>query len=123
MGGRPAAIPRYVVGVEPPALADPGDGGHLAPASAAFVRLVSRHAGKGETRTLGDPLFVGQEFDLYFEEDRGDIVITASSPVNQSGNTVLTLQDAGDHLQLVGGRDGAGGFEWRVVCNDGVGLG
>lgn len=116
--GRPARRPVYVLGVEPARLEDPGDGGAIAAVTASYVRLVSSHAGPGETRTLADPVFVGQELDLIFETDVGDIVITPASPVNQAGNTTITFQDGGDHLRLVGGRDGAGGMEWRVLCSD-----
>lgn len=122
MSGRPARIPRYVLAAEPSLLPDPGDGGRIAPATAAAVRLVSQHAGAGETRELADPLFVGQELDLCFEAAAGDIVITADSAVNQAGETVLTFADAGDHLRLVGGRDGSRGTVWRVISNDGVAL-
>ena len=120
--GRPSRRTVYVLGVEPRELADPGDGGALAATTTCFVALVSAHASPGETRTLGDPLFVGQELDLIFETDGGDCVVTADSAVNQTGNNTLTFADAGDHLRLIGARDGAGAYEWRVVANDGVGL-
>lgn len=42
--------------------------------------------------------------------------------MNQTGDNTLLFEDGGDHIRLVGGRDGAGGYEWRVVCNDGVAL-
>lgn len=122
MVGRPARRPVYVLGVEPRQLADPGDGGRIAPITSAFVRLVSQHAGPGETRLLSDPLFIGQKLDLFFETDGGAVTITADSAINQTGNNTLLFEDGGDHLRLVGARDGSGGMEWRVVVNDGVSL-
>lgn len=118
--GRPATVERYALGVEPQELADPGNGGRIAPIAAATVmKLVS---GGSETRLLSDPIFEGQEVDLIFETDGGDLVITAGSAINQAGNTALTFADGGDHLRLVGGRNGAGGREWRVLSNDGIAL-
>ena len=89
--------------------------------AAAYVLIVT---GAGaETRLLTDPIFEGQVLDLIFETDLGDCVITADSAVNQTGNTIMTFADGGDHLRLIGARDGAGDFEWRVIVNDGITLG
>lgn len=118
--GRPRTMLRHALGIEPRNLGDPGDGGNIQANQAGYVALIS--SGGAETRTLDDPQWEGQIMDLFFETDGGDIVITADSPVNQTGNNTLTTQDAGDHLRLVGARDGAGGYEWRVVANDGFGL-
>lgn len=99
-------------------IADPGDAGAIPVNRSGYVPLVSAGA---ETRTLADPTFIGQQLLLSFKADGGDIVITAASPVNQTGNTVLTFADIGDMLQLIGCADGAD-IEWRVVANDGVAL-
>lgn len=120
--GRPSRVARYARGREPRQIRDPGDGGQITALSDAVVLLVSNHAGPGETRTLTDPIYPGQTLDLMFESDDGDVVITADSAVNQTGNTIMTFADGGDHLRLVGGRDGAGDLEWRVVANDGISL-
>ena len=120
--GRPARKPHYDLAVEPRQRPDPGDGGRLGPAGDAYVLLVTSHAGPGETRLLSDPLYTGQTLDLFFETDSGDCVITADSAINQSGNNTLLFEDIGDHIRLVGGRDGAGGREWRVIANDGITL-
>jgi hypothetical protein len=106
----------------PQELDDAGDGGAIAPNGDATVRIVTVEAGAGETRTLRDPLFIGQKLDIVFETDRGSVTITADSAVNQAGNTSILGEDAGDHLFLMGARDGAGDFEWRVVKNDGFTL-
>jgi hypothetical protein len=117
--GAPAVHPHYDLGVEPRQLADPGLAGRIAPTSSAYVLLTSVMA---ETRTLSDPLYAGQELDLFFETDIGDVVITADSAINQAGNTIMTFADGGDHIRLLGARDGTAGAAWRVVANDGVAL-
>lgn len=118
--GRPAVHPIAVRAREPREIPDPGDGGVIRADTDGYVLLVSNHAGPGETRTLADPKYAGQTLDLFFESDDGAITITADSAVDQAGNTSLLFEDGGDHLRLVGGRDGAGDFEWRTVANDGI---
>jgi hypothetical protein len=120
---RPAVLPKATRAVEPGQIADPGDAGRITAITDGYVLLVTAHAGPGETRTLTDPIYVGQTLDLFFETDGGDCVITADTAVNQAGNTSLTFADGGDHLRLCGGRDGSGGLAWRVVVNDGITLG
>lgn len=106
-------------GVDPTSIPDPGDAGTLDTSRPGYCDLSSSGA---ETRTLADPVFIGQILDLFFIVDGGDIVITASSPVNQAGNTSLTFADVGDHLRLVGHYNATDGWEWRVITNDGVAL-
>jgi hypothetical protein len=117
--GRPVVIERASRAVEPQNLGDPGDSGNILAHRSGYILLVS---GGAETRTLDDPVYPGQLLDLFFETDGGDCVITADSAINQAANTIMTFADAGDHIRLVGGRDGAGDYEWRVVANDGVAL-
>jgi hypothetical protein len=117
--GRPAVKSHAALGVKPRDLGDPGDGVNIETPQSGYIRLVS---GGAETRTLDDPQFEGQILDLFFETDGGDCVVTTDSAVNQTGNNTLTFADAGDHIRLVGGRDGAGAREWRVIANDGVAL-
>tara|TARA_Y100000310_G_scaffold283894_2_gene306199 strand:- start:337 stop:708 length:372 start_codon:yes stop_codon:yes gene_type:complete len=117
--GRPPLKQIHAVGVEPRNLGDPGASGNILTHQAGFINLVT---GGAETRTLDDPKWVGQKLQLNFETDGGNCVITADSAINQTGNTIMTFADAGDHIELVGARDGAGDFEWRVIANDGVAL-
>lgn len=117
--GRPHVIERNARGVEPEDLGDPGSAGNILAHRSGYVKIVS---GGAETRTLDDPVFLGQELHLFFETDGGTVTLTTDSAVNQTGNNTLSFADAGDHIMLVGARDGAGDYEWRVVCNDGVGL-
>jgi predicted RecA/RadA family phage recombinase len=97
---------------------DPGDAGAIPVVESGSVSLVS--AG-GETRTLAAPTYAGQQLSLGFKTDLGDVVVTASAGVNQTGNNTLTFADAGDHLQLTGIELGAA-LVWRIVANDGVAL-
>ncbi len=105
------------LGVEPKAISDPGDTNTIdTDEGGGFVELVSTGV---ETRTLSDPAFRGQVLDLIFITDGGDITITSSSPVNQSGHTSLVCGDVGDHVRLVGFWNATDGWEWREVVNDG----
>ena len=117
--GRPAVKDHATRAREPGEVVDPGNAGVIAPVTDCYVLLKTVMA---ETRTLSDPIYDGQTLDLFFETDFGDCVITASSAINQTGNNTLTFADAGDHIFLIGGRDGAGDYEWRAVANDGVAL-
>lgn len=106
-------------GMQPAIVADPGDAGAISVAEGwAVCSLVTAGA---ETRTLADPQRVGARISFGFKTDGGDCVITAASPVNQTGNNTLTFADAGDHLVLEAIEDGSD-IEWRIVANDGVAL-
>jgi hypothetical protein len=118
--GRPPKENILAVGVEPRQIDDPGDAGAISVNQPGYVQLVTTGA---ETRTLADPSYIGQVIDLFFYTDGGACVITAASPINQTGNTTMTFEDVGDHLQLKGHYNPTDGWEWRVVVNDGVTLG
>ena len=106
-------------GLQPSVLTDPGDAGAI-PVTEGWA-ICSLVTGGAETRTLADPQRAGQRMTLGFKTDGGDCVITAASPVNQAGNTVMTFADVGDILELVAIEDGSD-IEWRIVGNDGVAL-
>jgi hypothetical protein len=98
---------------------DPGSSGVIRPRKdRAYVPLVTSGA---ETRTLPDPEVAGKQVTLGFKTDGGNCVITASTAINQSGNTIMTLADAGDEITLRSIEKGAN-HVWRVVSNDGVAL-
>ncbi len=99
-------------------VADPGNGNAIPVLHSSHVPLVTTAA---QTRTLADASGAGLTLDLYLKTDGGDCVVTAASPVNQAGNTIMTFADVGDHIRLTSIEDGAD-FEWRVVANDGVAL-
>lgn len=56
------------------------------------------------------------------DTDGGDIVLTVNAAFNQSGNTTITFNDAGDHVELVACTIG-GTRRWRLVVNNGCTLG
>lgn len=108
-----------VRGVEPTVQPDPGDGGNFEVSRPAVINIATAGA---ETRTLADPVFIGQVIDLFFIVDGGDCTVTASSPINQTGNNTLIFSDIGEHIRLVGHFNATDGWEWRVIANDGVAL-
>lgn len=118
--GRPPRENILAVGVEPRQIDDPAADGTISTNQPGYVLLVSAGA---EARTLPDPAYIGQIIDLFFTEDSGALTATASSPINQAGNTTMLFEDVGDHMRLIGHYNPTDGWEWRVVVNDGVTLG
>ena len=118
--GRPPVENILTRGVEPRQIDDPGSAGTISTNQPGYVLLVSAGA---EARTLSDPVYIGQVLDLFFYTDGGALTATASSPINQTGNTTMLFEDVGDHLRLVGHYNPTDGWEWRVIVNDGVTLG
>ncbi len=101
-------------------IADPGASGAIPATHTGHVPLVS--ASGAETRTLADAAVAGLTLDMYYKTESGtSIAVTAASPINQAGNTIMTFSDVGEHIRLTSIEDGAD-FEWRVVANDGVAL-
>lgn len=99
-------------------ITDPGNGGAIPVTVSGVVPIVT---GGAETRTLADPLAVGQEMIIGLKTYIGDCVITSASPVNQTGNTILTGGAVGAYIHLVAIEDEAD-IEWRIVANDGWAL-
>lgn len=99
-------------------IADPGNGGAIPVTTSGVCNLTSAGA---ETRTLAAPTFEGQMLTLCCNVDGGDNVITVASAYNQAGNTTITLNDAGDTINLIGARI-ASALRWRLVNNDGCTL-
>jgi hypothetical protein len=108
-----------VRGVEPLVHADPGNAGAIVPWGAVIVEITTAGA---ETRTLADPQFKGQELTLVLVVAVGACVITAASPVNQTGNNTITLTNVGDFIVLTGKYNATDGWEWQVVQADGAAL-
>lgn len=108
-----------VRGLEPALQPDLGNGGTLEVSRPSIIEISTAGA---ETRTLPDPVFRGQVIDLVMVIDGGDCVITANSPINQTGNNTIALDDVGDFVRLVGKYNATDGWEWQVVVNDGAAL-
>lgn len=119
IGGKPQVEDILSRGIEPYKIPDPGDAGAIQVNQPGFCELTT---GGAETRTLADPSYRGQIIDLYCFYDGGDCVITAASPINQTGNTQMTFTDVGEHIRLIGYYNATDGWEWRAICNDGVAL-
>jgi predicted RecA/RadA family phage recombinase len=99
-------------------IADPGNGGAIPVTDSGHVDIVTTGA---QTRTLAAPTYVGQLLEISMKTDGGDCVITCATTINQTGNTTITLNDAGDAVLLVGKANGAN-IRWSVVSNDGAAL-
>ena len=97
---------------------DPGTGGAL---PAALIRHYNIVTTTAETRTLANPPRAGLYLLLNMVTDGGDCVITVASAINQSGNTIITLNDAGDCIELLS-RKTSSGFGWVVRFNNGASL-
>ena len=110
----------YTTPLIPPAvLADPGDGGAIPVGSSGCCAVTT--TGVDDTRTIADPTHLGQLLTITLDVDAGNLVATAATAVNQTGNNTLTAADAGDMIMLQGVTVGAA-LVWRVVCNDGYTL-
>lgn len=101
--------------VQPADIADPGDAGAIPVVASGVCHLVTAGA---ETRTLADPTVTGLRLTLYFLTDGGNCVVTATSPLNGTGNNTITLADADESVDMVSVRDGASSYAWRVVGTD-----
>jgi len=99
-------------------ITDPGDAGAIPVAESGTVAITTAGA---ETRSLAIPTFAGQRLTISEDVYVGDAVITAAAAINQAGNTIITLNGAGDTVELVGVQVG-GVLVWRVVFNDGAAL-
>ena len=102
----------------PVAIADPGDAGAIPVTRSGQVAITTAGV---ETRTLAIPTLEGQRLTISMDVDGGDAVITVAAAFNQTGNNTITLNDAGDTVELVGVQVG-GALVWRNVFNDGATL-
>lgn len=96
-------------------IADPGNGLAIPVTISGVCNLTT--GGGGETRTLAIPTAIGQRIGLHLNVDGGgDCVVTVASAFNQDGDTVITLNDAGDYVELVGVHI-AGALRWREASD------
>lgn len=104
----------------PVAVADPGDAGAIPVTRSGKVAITT--GAVGETRTLAIPDGIGRRLTLSLDVDGGgDAVVTAAAAINQTGNNTITMNDAGDTIELVAVQVG-GVLVWRTVFNDGTTL-
>lgn len=100
------------------ALADPGDGVAIPVTRSATVAITTAGV---ETNTLAIPTFLGQRMIFCIDVDGGSRAITAASAINIAGNTVMTLAEARDCIELVAIQL-AGALTWEVAWNNAVAL-
>ena len=100
-------------------IADPGDGLAIPVTASGSCAIVTAGA---ETRTLAIPVIRCQRIQLYCDTYVGDCVITVASAVDTiPGSTIITMEQAGDWIELVGMTVG-GTLAWRVAGNSGCAL-
>ena len=99
-------------------IADPGASGAIPVTRSGQCAVTTAGA---ESRTVAIPTFVGQTLSISLDVDGGDLTVTFASAINQAGNTIATIADAGDHLKVEGVQV-AGAPVWRVIANDGATL-
>ena len=115
IGGNPQVEEINARGVEPVIIPDPGDAGAIDVSHSGICEITTTAA---QTRTLADPMFRGQQIDIVMVVDGGDCVITAASPVNQTGHTTITLSAVGGFIRLVGKYNATDGWEWQEIMED-----
>jgi hypothetical protein len=116
--------PSRVENTAPYEILDPGDG------NAIIVDRWNNHipmviaASTAETGTLQDPVAAGQRVALIAKDvgAAGARAITADSPVNAGGDTVLTFNADYDFILLESFPVAVGGYEWRIIVNESVAL-
>lgn len=98
---------------------DPGDAGTIT--SLVGLGVCALVTGGAETRTVSDPVNINQKLRLCLDTDGGDCVATFDSDFDQSGNNVVTFDDAGDsvHFEAI---TIAGSPKWRITANVGAAL-
>ena len=102
------------------AVTDPGDAGAIAGTGGGTCALTS--GAVGETRTLAIPTAKGKRLTIFMDTDGGGaIAITVAAAINPLGNTIITMADAGDMVELVGVTVGSA-LRWSVVSNNGCAL-
>lgn len=97
---------------------DPEDAGAIAVARSGVCELTT--GASGETRTLADPVSIGQIIIIALRTDGGgDAVITLATAFNAGGDVTITLGDAGDFVALTAIRSGDS-LIWRLSASSGV---
>ncbi len=95
---------------------DVAAGGSFSVNSSGVVHVTTTGS---EGRTVPVPQFLGQKLMIVFDVDGGDLTVTVTGGMNQSGHTSAVMADAGDHIVLEAGQVG-GALRWRLTSNDGA---
>ena len=107
--------------VEDNVVPDPGTGQAIPIDRSGQVPLVI--AAGGETNTLADPAFRGQEMMIYAYSvaGGGTRAVSAASRVNVAAQKIMTFDAEGDMVVLKAGVSPSGPV-WAIIANDGVAL-
>lgn len=111
-----AALQAIGISLPTHVIADPGAAGAIPVTKSGSVMLTSAGA---ETRTIAIPTFKGQRLSVSCDTYVGDITLTATQPVNQTGNNTMVFGAARDNLVFLAITVG-GALRWQVIANDGV---
>lgn len=99
-------------------IGDPGDAAAIPVVATGHCPLVS---GGAETRTIAAPSFVGQQLLVYLQSDGGDVTVTCTTTVNETGNDTILFDDEGESLLMTAVEEGAT-LRWRLATVDGATL-
>jgi hypothetical protein len=119
-GGKRQVEDIYSRGSELEQIADPGTAAAIDVSRSGEVQIVTAAA---ETNTLAVPTFVGQRLIITMKTRvGGNRVITVASAFNAAGNTIITLDTAGDAICLEGSHGSAGVLKWNEDWTNGPSL-
>jgi len=99
-------------------MTDPGASGTITVDRwGAMVPIVSATT---ETRTLAVPTKAGLLCTVLLDDDGGDVTLTVTSGYNQTGDTTITLDTAGDFVTFISVKIGSN-YRWRIAAQEGTG--
>lgn len=95
-------------------LDDPGDAGTITVNQ--DLQICEMVSGGTESRVLANPTKAGIRFVLRCLTDGGTIVVSAENGLNVTGETEVTLAEAGDLLSLISVTHTTG-YRWEILVN------
>ena len=96
----------------PGRIQDPGSGGTIE--FKLWGQICSVNTTGGGTRTLAQPIRPGIIGTVALDVDGGDLTLTVTGGYNASGNTVITMADAGDFVTFQSLKIGSA-YYWREI--------
>lgn len=114
-----ASFQKYLNQLDPSKLlTDPGDSGTI-PVTESGTLLMDCVG--VETRTLPNPVFIGQRLDLCLNNNSGtSIAVTAASDLDSVPNNILTYAVEGSCARLISIQVNGIDLVWRVFLSEGV---
>lgn len=112
--GREGAALQYAI----TPMTDPGTGVAIPVTRSAAITMTT--GASGETNTLANPTFIGQQMVLTLGTDGGgNREITVANDINGT-NSIMTFADKDAHIWLYAVTIPGSGFRWRILSNNGV---